>query len=246
MRHDPSGYTVGGREAHAARRARRLLRRRRQQQPEHPPPAGAQRAVDDDDADDVQPERELRAGRPARVRGRRQLRQGGPRPRGRPRARVPARGRRRRGRLRRHRRAAGRLPDHGRAADRLRRDDADGVLPAGRRDVGAVRRADAAVDRAEPEGRHLRERLQRDGRDARRRGVRVLPAGPGPARRDAAGDGAHARAGRARRAGRAGTGAGRRDAVHARRARRRSTRSGAAPTRPTPRRSRSATTGRTS
>ena len=83
------------RQAHAARRPRRLLRRRREQQPEHHPPAGAGGPVDDDDADDVQPERELRAGGPARVRGRRQLRQGRPRARRRPRGRVPARGGRR-------------------------------------------------------------------------------------------------------------------------------------------------------
>ena len=51
-----------------------------------------------------------------------------------------------------------------------------GVLPAGRRAVGAVRRARAAGERAEPEGRRLRQRLQRHRDDARRRGVRLLPA----------------------------------------------------------------------
>ena len=97
-----AGRVLGrGRQADAAGRPRRLLRRRPEQQPQHDPAAGAVRPVDDDDADDVQPERELRAGRAARVRGRRQLRQGRPRPRGRPGGRVPARGRRRGERLRR-------------------------------------------------------------------------------------------------------------------------------------------------
>ena len=73
------------RQAHAAGGARRLLRQRRQRQPEHHPPARAERPWTDDHADDVQPERELRAGRPAGLRRRRQLREGRPRARRRPR-----------------------------------------------------------------------------------------------------------------------------------------------------------------
>ena len=125
----------GRRQPDAAGGARRLLRQRAEQQPQHHPPAGPERPVDDDHAGHVQPERELRAGGPAGVRRRRQLREGEHRPRRRARARVPARGEQRRGRVRRLR--GHRLEAHdGRAAHRLRRHHAAGVLPLRRRARG--------------------------------------------------------------------------------------------------------------
>ena len=79
VRHEPGGYTVGGGKLTLPAGARRLLRQHgAEQQPERAAAAGAVRAVDDGDAAHVQPERELRAGRPARVLRRRELRQGRP------------------------------------------------------------------------------------------------------------------------------------------------------------------------
>ena len=87
----------------------------------------------------------------------------------------------------------------GRPADHLRRDDAARVLAAPGRRLEAVRRARRAVGRAEPEDRHLRQRQQRDGHDARRRGVRLLPPHGGAAGHHGADDDAHAGAGGAGR-----------------------------------------------
>ena len=182
----------------AAGGAWRLLRQRAERQPEHPPPAGPVRPVDDDHAAHVQPERELRAGRPAGLRRRRQLRQGRLRLRRRSRAGVPARGEQRRGRLRRLREHLD-AADDGRHADHLRRHDAAFLLPVRGRSVDAVRRARDARERAEPEDRRLRQRRQPDGDDARERGVRLLPHPGGAAGHHGADHDPYAGAGRERR-----------------------------------------------
>ena len=60
----------------------------------------------------------------------------------------------------------------------LRRGDAAGRVPRGRRRMGAVRRAGRAGGRAEPQDRPLRQRRQPERQLARAGGVRLLPAEP--------------------------------------------------------------------
>ncbi len=203
--------------------------------------------MDDDDADDVHAERELRAGGPARLRRRRATTS---RPTWSTRAAARSSSCARSTTSRPGSAAPSPLPGDFPATVELRivvgRDDAAGLLPPVGGTWVAVRRAGRAVGGAEPEDRALRQRLERHGRDARRRRVRLLPAHAGAAGHDRADDHRDARR-RPRRTGDEGwySRPGRRDAVHARRAPRRSTGSAAGPSRPTPRRSRSTTTART-